>query len=129
MIQTFDQFKKGSINEGFWDWLTGKDEKSNSPKSRETSKKEGAVDDKVQAYYKTLQDYADSKKSVIVSAETKNTFSKMVQDIQIALDFLGYKLPQYGVDGYFGPETATAIDKFNSENKPAAIATTSTEED
>lgn len=118
MIKSFDQFKKEQVNEGFWDWLTGKSETGDAPKTKADTKKEGPVDDKVAEYYKTLQTYADSKQSVTVSADTEKAFSKMVQDIQIALDFLGYKMPKYGWDGYFGPETAAAIDKFNTENSP-----------
>ena len=39
----------------------------------------------------------------------------MVENIQIALKFLGYPLPQYGVDGYFGKETFDSIAKFNTD--------------
>ena len=42
-------------------------------------------------------------------------YSKMVEDIQIALKFLGYPLTQYGVDGYFGKETFDSIAKFNAD--------------
>ena len=36
--------------------------------------------------------------------------------MQIGLILLGYQLPQHGVDGLFGPETAQAVAKFTSDN-------------
>lgn len=42
--------------------------------------------------------------------------SKIVKDVQSALVKLGYKLPQHGVDGLFGPETAAAVMQFRKAN-------------
>jgi peptidoglycan hydrolase-like protein with peptidoglycan-binding domain len=38
-------------------------------------------------------------------------------DLQKALIALGYDLPVHGVDGYSGPETSSAIKKFEADNK------------
>jgi hypothetical protein len=43
------------------------------------------------------------------------TFQKEVESMQIGLILLGYELPRFGVDGLFGPETASAVRKFKSE--------------
>jgi peptidoglycan hydrolase-like protein with peptidoglycan-binding domain len=110
MIHNFNQFTE-KTNEGFWDWLTGKKEEVSAQK-----KGDGAIlDDKVEAFYATLQDFANSGKSVPVQSEGTYSYSKLVENIQAALSFLGYELPGHGVDGYFGPETAAAIQKFNED--------------
>ena len=112
MIRSFNEFNK-SINEGWLDWLTGKKEEGEPQKAGDDTIKDAAVSD----FYKTLQDFADSGKSVQVQSKGNMTYSKMVEDIQVALSFLGYDLPKHGVDGLFGPETAAAIKKFNQETK------------
>ena len=115
MIKTFRDFR--SMNEGtFKDWLTGKSEEGEA-KKKETSGKEGILDDTVSAFYKTLDDFAKAGKSVPVQKSGEFQYSKMVENIQAALTFLGYSLPKWGVDGYFGPETASAIKKFNDDTK------------
>lgn len=44
------------------------------------------------------------------------TYQKSVELFQTALEILGYKLPKYGVDGLFGPETKQTIINFQTEN-------------
>jgi hypothetical protein len=39
-----------------------------------------------------------------------------VYALQTALLYLGYKLPQFGADGYFGQESDTAVRKFQTNN-------------
>lgn len=39
-----------------------------------------------------------------------------VEAVQIALQLLGYKLPRFGTDGLFGPETAAAVNKYKIDN-------------
>lgn len=39
-----------------------------------------------------------------------------VEAVQIALQLLGYKLPRFGTDGLFGPETAAAVNKYKVDN-------------
>jgi hypothetical protein len=43
-------------------------------------------------------------------------YEKEVESMQIALVLLGYQLPQHGIDGLFGPETAGAVQKFATAN-------------
>jgi peptidoglycan hydrolase-like protein with peptidoglycan-binding domain len=115
MILSFEEFNR-SLNEGFFDWLSGlftsgEEQPKNSDKSQ-TDVQDSVIAD----FYKTLQDFADAKKSIPVESYGNMKYSKTVEDIQTALTFLGYPLPKYGVDGYFGPETAAAIAKFNDDN-------------
>ena len=42
----------------------------------------------------------------------KISYDKDVEAIQTALQFLGFSLPKWGVDGKFGPETQTATKLF-----------------
>ena len=43
-------------------------------------------------------------------------YQKEVELVQIGLVLLGYELPVHGIDGFFGPETATAVRKYKTEN-------------
>ena len=45
------------------------------------------------------------------------SFKKDVETFQIALELLDYKLPVYGIDGLFGPETAKKLNRFKSDNE------------
>lgn len=47
---------------------------------------------------------------------SKIPYDKDVEKIQTALQFLGYSLPKWGVDGLFGPETEMAVKSFESDN-------------
>lgn len=109
MIKNFDEFKQ--TNEGFWDWLTGRQEEGDPKKKGQA----GVADAQVEDFYKTLEEFAESGQVIQVELDRNYTYSKMVENIQLALEFLGYELPKYGVDGYFGPETASAIRKFNED--------------
>ena len=114
MIKTFNEF---NLNEGgFLDWLTGKKEEGEAKKQGNTEK-QGLIDDQITEFYKTLEDFARAEKSIPVQKSGEMQYSKMVENIQTALSFLGYPLPKWGVDGYFGPETASAIKKFNEDTQ------------
>ena len=45
------------------------------------------------------------------------SFKKDVETFQIALELLDYKLPVYGIDGLFGPETAKKLNRFKVDNQ------------
>lgn len=109
MIKNFNEFTQ--TNEGFWDWLMGRQEKGEAKKKGQI----GATDSEVEEFYKSLEEFASANKSIEIELSKNYTYSKIVENIQIALEFLGYDLPQYGVDGYFGPETARAIRDFNED--------------
>ena len=114
ILKNFDDF---SISEGFTDWLSGEQE-TGTAKTKKADPTSGVMTKSIDDYYKTLQGYIDSGKAVAVQKLGSMQYSKMVEDIQLALDFLGYKLPKYGVDGFFGPETANAINQFNLGTAP-----------
>lgn len=38
-----------------------------------------------------------------------------VEAVQIGLQILGYELPRFGTDGLFGPETASAVNKYKAD--------------
>lgn len=118
MIQSFTEFKK-LINEDFVDALTGEKEEGEAKKKESGAKVQPDVQDSsVEDFYKTLQEFADSKEAIEVQPYGNMKYSKTVENIQLALNFLGYSLPKHGVDGFFGPETANAILKFNDDTVP-----------
>lgn len=43
-------------------------------------------------------------------------YDEKVEILQIALQFLGFSLPKWGVDGKFGPETEISVENFQEEN-------------
>jgi peptidoglycan hydrolase-like protein with peptidoglycan-binding domain len=103
-------------NKSFVDWLTGKKEVG-EPAQAEQGKPSGMMGDNVEQFYKDLEDFASSGKAMTVQSKGQMTYSKLVEEIQLALEFLGYKLQRFGVDGLFGLETAQAIQKFNEDTK------------
>jgi peptidoglycan hydrolase-like protein with peptidoglycan-binding domain len=78
-------------------------------------KKADFVSDNVSDFYKTIQ---DSIRLGGFSQQTKGNyiFQKGIESMQIGLLLLGYDLPNHGVDGLFGPETAMAVRKFKKDN-------------
>jgi peptidoglycan hydrolase-like protein with peptidoglycan-binding domain len=54
-------------------------------------------------------------------------YNEKVEMLQIALSFLGFGLPKYGIDGKFGPETLRALNKFQKQYKLPVTAIASKE--
>jgi hypothetical protein len=91
------------IREGFLDNLIG---------SKESDKKKAdTVEPNVQKFFQTLE-IASQGNGITQQEKGSMTFQKEVESMQIGLILLGYDLPIYGVDGLFGPETASAVKKF-----------------
>lgn len=110
MIKSFNEFN--STNESFVDWLSGNTETGELQKA---GINDGSLDKVVEDFYSTLDQFAKSGKTITVQSTGNYIYSKLVEDIQLSLMFLGYNLTKHGVDGYFGPETAAAIIKFNDD--------------
>jgi len=123
MVKTFDDFDTHMNESGAWDWLTGKKSKNKDAENTENpTQHTDQIEDKssdleVNSFYKELEDFANSGKSVVVQSKGNMQYSELVKKIQMGLDFLGFKLPNHGIDGLFGPETAHAIEQFNASTK------------
>ena len=108
MIKNFNEFNN-KVDEGLetwlanaWDWLTGKSEDNN-------------YSENTAAYYKKLQDFVDSGKSIEITKNKDYEYSQTDEAIQVGLKFLGYNVGSNGADGKFGQDTADAIEKFNKD--------------
>jgi peptidoglycan hydrolase-like protein with peptidoglycan-binding domain len=82
---------------------------------KDTNKQPDIQDASLTAFYKTLEDAVAAKKEIKQESFGSMKYSKEVENIQAALNFLGYNLPKYGVDGLFGPETGAAVAKFKKD--------------
>ena len=58
-----------------------------------------------------LNNYIDEQK-IFKSHTGQIPYERGVEDIQTALQFLGFSLPVWGIDGKFGPETRKAVQDF-----------------
>lgn len=91
-----------------WNKITGKSEtKVDDPT------KADMVSDDVKEFFDTLRNINSD-----ISQQKKGNmnYQKDVESVQIALELLGYDLPKYGIDGLFGPETASAVNNFKKDN-------------
>ena len=107
-------YGNNSVNEGFVDGLTLLSEQDQ--KQVPDAKKADTVKDDVGELFGNIE---NSIKGGGISQEERGTmnFKKEVESMQIGLELLGYPLPKYGVDGFFGPETADAVELFKQKNK------------
>jgi hypothetical protein len=69
----------------------------------------------VQDFYDTLENAINSG-GLTQQKSGSYTYQKEVESMQIALELLNYDLPKFGVDGLFGPETASAVIKYSKDN-------------
>lgn len=91
-----------------------------NPKSRQSDKiddptKADLINDDVKDFFATLE--SASVNGLKQQNLGSMVYQKEVESLQIGLILLGYDLPQHGVDGLFGPETATAVSKFKNDNE------------
>lgn len=85
----------------------GEDKKIDDPK------KADFVSEDVKQFFETLEKIdTDIKQQPAGNYE----YQKEVETVQIGLTLLGYDLPNHGVDGKYGPETAAAVQKFKEDN-------------
>jgi peptidoglycan hydrolase-like protein with peptidoglycan-binding domain/predicted nucleotidyltransferase len=70
-------------------------------------------------FMKSLKDIALSGKEFkyVKQPGRKIQYQSEVEKLQIGLQFLGYSLPKWGVDGLFGPETKKSVESFQEDNK------------
>jgi peptidoglycan hydrolase-like protein with peptidoglycan-binding domain len=85
----------------------------NNVKPYDDPEKADFVDDNVRKFLNDLKSIDHE-----VSEQKLGTmeYQKEVELIQIGLVLLGYELPVHGIDGLFGPETATAVRKYKTDN-------------
>jgi len=82
----------------------------------ESSVKKNTESEKDTDLVSNLKKIIESGKTFESQKKGERTYDKNVEDLQTALQFLGYSLPEWGVDGKFGPETKRAVEKFQSGN-------------
>lgn len=72
---------------------------------------------KKSTFLEGLKKIAESNKDYknLKQSGQKIPYQKEVEFIQTGLQFLGYSLPQWGIDGLFGPETEKATENFKKE--------------
>lgn len=109
-------YGKEFIEEGFIDKLLKGIGLKKDSKKIDDPKKADLVSDDVQEFFKNLEDSSNSG-GLSQQSYGSMKYQKGVESMQIGLILLGYELPQHGVDGLFGPETAGAVQKFITDNK------------
>jgi peptidoglycan hydrolase-like protein with peptidoglycan-binding domain/predicted nucleotidyltransferase len=66
-------------------------------------------------FLKSLKKIYDNELSYEFTPGVKIPYSKDVDLIQTALQYLGYSLPKWGVDGKYGPETENSVSEFQKD--------------
>lgn len=93
------------------DYISGLD--TDVPKkSEDVSSKADYIGDNVDDFYKILGNITEP---ITQQKYGSMTHQQSVEATQIALQILGYKLPRFGTDGLFGPETAAAVRKYKED--------------
>jgi murein DD-endopeptidase MepM/ murein hydrolase activator NlpD len=93
------------VENDLWDLITGK---------KKDEKKADVVEPELDTFYKSLDSASQTGLSQRQAGQMD--YQKEVESMQIGLELLGYDLPRYGVDGKFGPETASTVRKFKEDN-------------
>lgn len=113
------------ISEGFIDDLLGGNKSTtktvDDPKKADfvgkTSQGEKIPTQRIEGDFIKTLDESISGGGLRQQSKGSMTYQKGVETMQIALIFVGYDLPVYGVDGLFGPETASAVKKFKLDKQ------------
>lgn len=104
-------YGKQKLNENFIDDILNK---FNGSKIKvDDPKKADFVSSNVTDFFNSLENA--SVKGLEQQSSGNMNYQKEVESMQIGLMLLGYDLPKYGVDGLFGPETASSVSKFISD--------------
>lgn len=83
----------------------------------------------LEGYYGTLQNSINQNQTLSVQSSGNYKYSSLIEAIQVGLEYLGYDLPRYGSDGYYGPETSESIQKFKKDFNISTPGTIFTPED
>lgn len=94
---------------------------------KDDPKKADFVSGNVNDFYESLSEAANAG-GLSEQQSGSMVYQKAVESMQIGLILLGYDLPQYGVDGLFGPETASAVNRFKESNRIVSDNTQATPE-
>jgi hypothetical protein len=79
-------------------------------------------------FLKSFKEMTDEARSYEFTPGIKLPYSKDVELIQTALQFLGFSLPKWGVDGKYGPETEKSVISFQQKyNIPITGKVTNTD--
>jgi len=98
--------------------FSGSKGETQTPEKTDSTEKNDSTEKTDSSFISDLQTISSSGKEFknLKSAGEKIPYDKDVEKIQTSLQLLGYSLPKWGVDGLFGPETETAVKKFEEEN-------------
>ena len=98
--------KSGSITEHFISYRDKTKQEGDETESEETESDVNLITD-LEKMYNQKETFEKQKKPY--------TVEKGVELLQTALQFLKFSLPQWGVDGKFGPETEKAVTDFQEK--------------
>lgn len=90
-------------------------DKNISESTLDDPKKANLASKDVEDFFSTLESASEAG-GIVEEVLGKMEFKKSVESLQIGLLLLGYDLPNFGVDGLFGPETAKAVRQFKIDN-------------
>lgn len=80
-------------------------------KVEEISKKQTGI---LSAFFKLIKSNRELRN--LKGLDLTIPYDKDVEIVQSGLQFLGYSLPKWGIDGKFGPETEKAVKSFEKDN-------------
>jgi len=108
-------YTNSNISEGFLGKLLDKAKSTLGLKKQDDPKKADIVNDSPENLFSTLEDILNTG-GLNMQEKGQMSYQKSVESLQILLLLLGYSLPNYGVDGLYGPETSSAVEKFKQDN-------------